>query len=173
MEKNNHNNKFLFPLLGASLLFPMSSALAVCPLCTVAVGAGLGLTRWLGIDDSITGLWIGGLTVSVSAWTISWFEKKKIRFWGRTFLTTLAYYLMVMISLYYMDGLGTPDILSGNIDKLPLGIIVGSFGFLFGAEAYEYMKEKNGGHAYFPFQKVVMPLSPLIITSIIFYYLTI
>jgi hypothetical protein len=173
MEKNNHDKVFLIPLLGLSLLFPLSSALAVCPICTVAVGAGLGITRWLGIDDSIAGLWIGGLTVSVSAWTISWFEKKKIRFWGRTFFTTLAYYLMVVASLYYMGALKPLDIIAGNMDKLSLGIIVGSFGFLFGAEAYEYMKERNGGHAYFPFQKVVMPLAPLVITSIIFYYLTI
>ena len=40
-------------------LFFAIPAKAICPVCTVAVGAGIGLSRWLGIDDSITGLWIG------------------------------------------------------------------------------------------------------------------
>jgi len=59
-----------------------------------------------------------------------------------------------------------------GVDKLLIGIIVGSFGFWFGAEWYFDLKKKNGGHAHFPFQKVVMPISSLIIMSIIFYFLT-
>ena len=43
------------------LLISSRVAHAVCPVCTVAVGAGLGLAEWLGIDDSISGLWIGAL----------------------------------------------------------------------------------------------------------------
>jgi hypothetical protein len=58
------------------------------------------------------------------------------------------------------------------MDKLLLGIVVGSVAFWFGAEWYFHLKEKNGGRAYFPFQKVVMPVSPLIIMSIAFYFLT-
>jgi hypothetical protein len=30
--------------------------LAQCPVCTVAIGVGVGLCRYLGIDDLITGL---------------------------------------------------------------------------------------------------------------------
>lgn len=59
-----------------------------------------------------------------------------------------------------------------GIDKLLIGIVSGSISFWFGAIWYFYLKEKNNGHAYFPFQKVVMPISPLIILSIIFYFLT-
>lgn len=36
-----------------------AKAQAVCPVCTVAVGTGVGLSRWLGVDDTITGLWLG------------------------------------------------------------------------------------------------------------------
>jgi len=164
---------FLFSILGLSLL-SAKQALAVCPLCTIAVGAGIGFSRWLGIDDSITGLWIGGLIVSVITWTISWFNKKNINFRGKSIVTIVGYYLLMIVPLYFMGMLANPvnAVLFTWLDKIFLGIIVGSIGFWFGAEWYYMIKEKNGGHAYFPFQKVVMPVSPLIILSVIFYFLT-
>lgn len=155
-------------------LFFAKQALAVCPICTIAVGAGIGFSRWLGIDDSITGLWVGGLTVSMITWTLSWFKKKNINFKFRTIVTVIGYYLLVVVPLYFMGMLANPinAIYSTWVDKLLIGVVVGSVGFWLGAEWYYSMKEKNGGHAYFPFQKVVMPISPLIIMSIIFYLLT-
>lgn len=163
---------FLLSIVGISFLFA-KQALAVCPICTIAVGAGVGLSRYLGIDDSITGLWIGGLTVSMITWTLSWFDKKNIRFRGRALLTTAGYYLLIVVPLYFMGIMGNPlNTCSCGLDKLLIGIITGSSAFWFGAEWYFYLKEKNNGHAYFSFQKVVMPVSPLIIMSLIFYFLT-
>ncbi|MDD2732155.1 MAG: hypothetical protein PHI53_03090 [Candidatus Pacebacteria bacterium] len=164
----------LAALFGIFIAFT-EKALAVCPICTIAVGAGVGLSRWLGIDDSITGLWIGGLTVSIITWTLSWFDKKNIKFRGRTIITILGYYSLIVVPLYFMGIMGNPLntlCACGVIDKLLLGIIVGSIAFWFGASWYYYLKEKNQGRAYFPFQKVVMPVSPLILLSIIFYFLT-
>jgi hypothetical protein len=164
---------FVLSIFGLNLLMA-KQALAVCPICTIAVGAGVGLSRWLGIDDSITGLWVGGLTVSMITWTLSWLDHKNIHFKGQTIVTAVGYYLLIVVPLYFMGMMGNPAnaILLTWIDKLLLGIIVGSFGFWFGAEWYFHLKDKNGGHAYFPFQKIVMPISPLIIMSIIFYLLT-
>jgi hypothetical protein len=34
------------------------------------------------------------------------------------------------------------------------------------------LKQKNGGKAHFPFEKVVLPVAPLIILSVIFYFVT-
>jgi small-conductance mechanosensitive channel len=59
-----------------------------------------------------------------------------------------------------------------GIDKLLLGIMLGSATFFAGGIWYYHLKAKNNGHAYFPFQKVVMPVSTLIILSFIFYFLT-
>ncbi len=157
------------------ILVSAEKALAVCPICTVAVGAGVGLSRWLGIDDSITGLWIGGLAVSMITWTISWFDKKNIRFKGRIIVTILGYYSLIVVPLYFMGIMGNQIntiCACGAIDKLLLGVITGSIAFWFGASWYYHLKEKNQGRAYFPFQKVVMPISPLILLSIIFYFLT-
>ena len=47
---------FSLPALLALVALP---AQAVCPVCIVAVGAGLGLSEYLGIDDTIAGVWIG------------------------------------------------------------------------------------------------------------------
>jgi len=157
--------------------FFTEGALAVCPLCTIAVGVGVGFSRWLGIDDAITGLWIGGLVVSLIAWTKSWLEKKNFRFRGRDTIVILLYYLLTFIPLYLGGFLGNPKnslfcFCGFHFDKLLLGIISGSAAFYFGASWYFYLKEKNGGRAYFPFQKVIMPVSPLLLLSIIFYFLT-
>ena len=164
---------FVLSIFGLNLLMT-KQALAVCPICTIAVGAGVGLSRWLGIDDSITGLWIGGLTVSMITWTLSWFDKKNILFRGRALATTISYYLLIVVPLYFMGIMGNPlnTVCDCGLDKLLVGIVVGSVAFWFGAEWYFNLKEKNGGHAYFPFQKVVMPVSPLIVMSLIFYFLT-
>lgn len=162
---------FLIAFFGIAFIFT-KQALAVCPLCTVAVGAGIGASRWLGIDDSITGLWIGGLTVSLVSWTLEWFVKKDIRFRARTLITTLGYYALIVLPLYFMGLAGNPANAVGSIgiDKLILGVIIGSTGFYFGASWYFFLKKRNGGRAHFPFQKVVMPIAPLILASIIFYF---
>lgn len=164
---------YLLFVFAISFLFAQK-ALAVCPICTIAVGVGVGLSRWLGIDDVITGLWIGGLIVSMIVWTESWLDKKNIHFKGRAFVNALAYYALIIIPLYYSGIIGNPmnTLCFCGLDKLLFGIIAGSVAFWFGASWYFYLKEKNNGHAYFPFQKVVMPILPLIILSVIYYLLT-
>lgn len=159
-------------LVLVSLLLISFKSYAICPLCTIAVAAGVGLSRYLGIDDTISGLWIGGLTISLILWNIDFFERKNIKFIGRNFLTAIVWYLIVVVPLYFMDVLGHPLNQLWGIDKLFLGITIGSVAFLFGALSYFQMKKRHGGHAYFPFQKVAQPVGILIILSIIFYFIT-
>ena len=153
---------------------PAGQAAAVCPVCTVAVGAGLGLSRWLGIDDAITGLWIGGLLLSVTIWTINWLEGRNIRFRFRGIAIGALYFSLAIIPLYYARIVSSPvDFFCSCFkDSLLLGVFTGSSGFYFGATLYEYLKERNGGHAHFPFEKVAMPIAPLVILSVVFYFLT-
>lgn len=164
---------YLLFIFTISFLFA-KKVLAVCPICTIAVGTGVGFSRWLGIDDTITGLWIGGLIVSMITWTEGWLKKKNIRFRGRTLINILAYYTLIITPLYYSGIIGNPfnTLCACGLDKLLFGIIAGSSTFWFGESWYFYLKERNNGHAYFPFQKVVMPVLPLIILSIIYYFLT-
>lgn len=168
-------NKYLTLILGTSFFFfaLAEKADAVCPLCTIAVGAGVGFSQWLGIDDVIAGLWIGGLTLSMIIWTENWLERKNIRFKGRMLVNILGYYALIVVPLFFTGLIGNPTNAAGfGLDKLLLGIVTGSAGFWFGASWYYYLKDRNGGHAYFPFQKVVMPLAPLLALSVLFYFLT-
>lgn len=160
---------FLFFLFN---LFSFSSVNAFCPVCTVAVGAGVGLSRWLGIDDTITGLWIGGLTVSLSAWTLKWLITKNKTIPYQKIIIPFLYYAFIVVPLAWGDIIGHPLNKLWGIDKLVLGIVFGSISFAGGEITYEKIKARNNGHAHFPFEKVVMPIFPLVCLSIIFYFLT-
>lgn len=156
---------------GILLLLPISKALASpgCPVCTVAVISGIGLSRWLGIDDSISGLWIGALLIVLSYWTTKWLNRKNINFKGLGLLTLVVYYISILIPLYLQDIAGHPFNKIWGIDKLVFGLIAGAAVFYSGVLLSDYLKKRNDGKAYFPFQKVVLPISPLIIISIVFY----
>ena len=160
-------------IAGATLL--ALPAKAVCPVCIIAVGAGLGLSRYLGIDDSITGLWIGGFTVAMIAWTINWarpkIKKNSARIWWNL-LIAAAYYVMIAWPLVSKNFIGHPLNKIWGIDKIVFGVTIGSLAFWGTSELYLILKKNNKGHAHFPFQKVVMPFGVLAILSLFFYLLT-
>lgn len=165
---------YLF-LAGLSLLSPLAAAQAVCPVCVVAVGAGLGLSEYLGIDDAVAGAWIGGLLVAMTIWTINWFNKKNWTFGNkdlRDILTTILYYALTIWPLMTQGFIGGVGNTLWGVDKLALGIVIGSLAFLGATLWYNNLKKKNNNHAWFPFQKVVWPLGALLITSLLFYFLT-
>lgn len=170
---NDKKNMFkkTFYLLTLSILIPKISY-AICPVCTIAVGAGLGLSRWLGIDDTVSSLWIGGLLVSLIMWTNSWLEKKQIHFKYRNIVIVTAYYLITILPLYFTNIVGHALNQLWGLDKIILGITLGSLAFYFGAKFHFHTKKKNGDRVHFPFQKVAFSILPLIILSVIFYYLT-
>lgn len=147
------------------------SAEAVCPVCTVMVGAGVGVTRWLGLDDSITGSWIGGLLMSLSVWTKAFMEQRGIRFFGKTPLIVAFYYIFGIWPLYWMDiidDVNTVSIFAYDINRLLLGVVSGSAAVIIGAVLYGVMKKKHGNRAYFPFQKVAMPLFFILLVDVLF-----
>lgn len=149
---------------------------AVCPVCTVAVLGGLGLAEYLHIDDAISGVWIGALTVSMIMWTINWLNGRKIKFIGRKPLVFFGYWAMILIPLYeYLKKHGTLGHVYHQlwgVDKLFLGVAVGAVLFFAGAKAYIYVKDKNNGKAHFPFEKIAFVLVPLALMSLVFYFVT-
>jgi hypothetical protein len=156
-------------LLAVGLAFPPNAS-AQCQVCTLVVGAGVGLSRWLGIDDSISGAWVGGLMVSLILGTLAWMERKRLRFTADWVLAAAVFYLSLLGPLYLTGVIGQCANTLWGFDKLLLGIAVGSVLFFLGAWWYQRIKSHRE-HAYFPFQKVVMPVAPLIVVSFIFYYL--
>lgn len=158
----------IISLLG---LFIAEKALAVCPVCVFGVGAGVGLTRYLKIDDTITGLWIGGLIVGLIIWTIDFFKKRNINFKGIEILITLIYYSFIFGPLYYYDLLGHSLNKIWGIDKLIFSITLGSVCFLAFEKHFRITRARRG-KSLFRYQKVVWAILPLIILSIIFYFIT-
>jgi len=165
--------KYLIPSTVIAVLLSTTKALAFCPVCTFAVAGGVGLSRYLGVDDTITGLWIGAFLVSSSVWTINYLAKKKVNFIGIKILIPVAFYTL-LIGPFYRYGIIIHHHLNKiwGIDKLIFGIAVGSIFFLAGMLLYEWLKKRNKGRAHFHFEKIVIVLAPIIILSGLFYFLT-
>jgi hypothetical protein len=157
---------------GAYLLAP-STVLAVCPVCTAAVVAGLGLSRWLGVDDTVSGIWIGGVILSSSLWFFDWLGKKYPRIKTRAYqiLTVVITYALVFVPLAWTDIIGHPFNKIWGIDKLVVGAILGTAAFLLGIWADKKVREKKGKQL-FNYQRVVFPVALLIISSIALWIIT-
>lgn len=165
--------KFLYLSLPA-LALTAAPAYAVCPVCIVAVGAGLGLSEYLGIDNTIAGTWIGGLLVAMTIWTIEWLNKKNWLFGNkdlRDIIIVILYYGLTFWPLWSQNLIGHPASRLWGVDKVIAGTIVGSLVFLLLTLWYNNIKKRRG-HAHFPYEKVVMPVSGLIVLSFFFYFLT-
>jgi len=63
--------------------------------------------------------------------------------------------------------MGHPQNKLWGMDKLLAGIIVGSVVFILSVLFNDFLKKKNQGKVYFPFQRVVIPILFLIIASYI------
>lgn len=155
------------------LLFPQQ-AQAVCPVCTVAVCAGLGLSRWLKVDDLLSGVWVGGLLASSLSWLVNWLKTK--RFYRKIYFYPLVilFYILTIYPLILGKIIGHPQnkICFFNriyIDRLMFGIIVGNISFMAGVILNNFLKTKNGRKSFFPFQKVVIPIALLVMTNFVLY----
>lgn len=165
--------RIIASVLGIGVLFYAKASLAICPICTIAVAGGVGLSRYLGVDDAIIGLWVGGLTMSMIFWTIDWFNRKNWRFTYYQGVIVLAYYGLVVVPLYFAKIFGQPlkALAAFGVDKLLLGILVGSAVFWTAADWHFYLKARHDNKVYFPFQKVVLPVGALLLISLIFYWI--
>jgi hypothetical protein len=171
--KENMRNLLKYTLFVFSgVLFFIGAADAVCPVCTIAIGAGLEGMRMLGVKDVLTGIWAGGLTVSLIGWTANYMKKRGVKnvFW---YILNVLVYVSLLMGVYFVP-LDNPivkwwDNCIWGIDQFLLGIIVGALTFILMELWYVRIKRKNGGHALFPFQKVVMPFVGLLVMTGIFW----
>lgn len=148
-------------------------AFAVCPVCTIAVGAGLGLSRWLGIDDTVSGIWVGGLILSSALWFANWLKAKKPSIKNPAASSTILFYLITLLPLWKTGIIGHPYNMIWGMDKLIVGIILGSLGFLGAVGLDSYLRKFHPERkALFAWQKVIIPLVILIVTSGIMYFVS-
>lgn len=166
--------KKILPLLSFFALFAFpAQAHAVCPICTIAVGAGLGISRWIGIDDSVTGIWVGGLILSSGLWLADWVTKKKWEIPYLKFLSILLMTIFVIPPLYWSKMIGIAGNTLWGIDKVLLGTAIGSVIFILGVVIDKLLRNTNNGKVYVYFQKVIIPVFLLTITSFVLYLITI
>lgn len=166
--------KKLIPLLVLSFLFIFpKTAQAICPVCTIAVGAGVGVSRGIGIDDTVTGLWIGGLVISSGLWLANWVRKKGWKIPYPEVLSILLMLIFVIPPLYWSKMIGISGNILLGIDKVILGTTIGSFLFLLSIWIDKKLRSMNNGKVYIYYQKVILPVSLLSIFSLIFYLITI
>ncbi|MBD5405394.1 hypothetical protein HDR59_02480 [bacterium] len=58
-----------------------------------------------------------------------------------------------------------------GVDSFLISMIAGALTFWLSQVIYQKLKERHGGHAHFPFEKVVFAVVFLLIVSVIFNYL--
>ncbi|MCJ7826218.1 hypothetical protein MUP56_01210 [Patescibacteria group bacterium] len=138
----------------------------MCPVCTVAIGVGLGLSRWLKIDDAISGLWIGAFILSLS-FMMAKLTKKFVSIRLR-FLTVLYFIFFLagtFVPLEYYKITGNPLNQLWGIDKLILGVSIGFIVFPLSLLIHGLLKYQNHRKSYIPFQKVLIPVVGLSLAS--------
>ena len=178
-HKKKNNKKgikrlFTFLLVAAlSFITILPAVMAHCPLCTGATILGVGITRSLGLDDSIIGVFVGGMIVSTALWFNNILKKKSIGTKGNGKLRLLSLIILTsiltLVTFYYAGLFGR-----GNSFRI-LGIesiLIGSFsgGVLsLGAFYYSnYLKNKNGGKVLFNYQTMIISLAALIVNAGLF-----
>ena len=144
---------------------------AHCPLCVAGAAAGITLTRWVGVDDSITGIWVGAFLGAISFWTQkSLGQRKKVFF--HPFVGFFLYILVFVSTLwsFYKFNVVVKHGDIFGIHKLTFGIILGGGVFYLVDKLNKYLV-KPDGKVFFPYQRMVVSLGSMVILSIFVYIL--
>ncbi len=151
----------------------ISKAMAnpACAVCTIAVGASLGVARKMGVDDNVVGIWAGAMLALLGYWMVIWFDKKGWRFFARDFILVVSSVAMIGF-MYISDLVYTPQVIMSvfYIDAFLFSTILGALILIYTSVWYQWMKRKNGGRAHFPFEKVVIPVASLALASVYLQY---
>ena len=177
-KKEAKRNSFNFKTLGL-LLIPLLSIIAIiptvmahCPLCTAATIVGVGVTRSLGWDDSIVGIFVGAMIVSSALWVNNILKKRNIG--GNPFLRisslTIATFVLTVLSFYFAGIFGPANIYRiFGIEKIIFGTVSGSIVSFAAFFASNKVKIKNDGKVLFNYQTMILTFTGLIINTILFW----
>ena len=146
-------------------MFLVKVAYAQCPVCIVTVGGGMILAKKLGIDDFLVSLWISGLNTAISFWLAS---KIKNRFLGNPIIFSLIMLGLTLSYFIFTDQTGSSANQILGLDKIIFGQSLGLLIWLLGIFIDRYSRQLHGGKILFPYQKVVFPISILLIFTFLF-----
>lgn len=154
------------------LLFP-SIVSAHCPLCVAGAAFGITLTRWVGVDDSISGVWIAALLGAISFWTYSLVSKKiSLSASKKAILKPLIYVLIFGLTLwsFYKFQLVIRMSQLMGLDKLTFGMLTGGALFYL-VDILDNFVIKKEGKVFFPYQRIVVSLGSMATLSLVIYIL--
>ena len=173
IERKSHTRKMLGLLLMLlSLIIIMPNAMAHCPLCTAATIVGVGVTRSLGWDDSIVGVFVGAMIVSSALWVNNIFKRRNVG--GHAFLRigsiTVATFALTILSFYFAGLFGPANTYRiFGMEKIIFGTISGavvSFATFF---ASNEIKKRNEGRVLFNYQTMALTFGVLILNALLFW----
>lgn len=152
---------FLIVLFSFILITPVY---AHCPLCAAATGAAVATARFYGVDDTITGTFVGAFIIATGLWMNNMLKKRK---GGKNYFSfqtpailALSFALM-LVSLYFVGLL--------HLDKLLAGTIGGTIITLVAFGAHHEFRKINKNHNYVPMQGILLPFLFLIAFNLCLY----
>ncbi len=145
--------------------------MAHCPLCTGATIAGVSITRAFGFDDSIVGVFTGGMIISTALWFDKILKKKGFKGNNQLRLISLIVFtgILTLITFYYagLFGRGNSYRMMG-VENILIGLFSGVAVSLAAFYYSNHLKAKNGGKVLFSYQTIVLSMTGLIINAGLF-----
>ena len=141
-----------------------STAHAHCPLCTAAVGGGVAVTRFYGLDDIVMGIWVGAFVVSTALWMNKKIKRDYLPFQD-LFISSIAM-VVTALSFYFGGLLGDLRYMLFGVDKLLIGMVLGGTVTYLVPLLSEAIKKRRG-RILFPFQTIILTLVSLLIISLL------
>jgi len=150
----------------------------MCPLCVVATAVGLSVARYYGVDDSVTGLWLGALAVSTAMWiniiVKNRMHKAKVKpIPFQNIIVFVAVVVATIVPFYYagfFNGMPNMSDTLFGVNRLVIGTVIGGFITLISPSVSNFIKRRR--NAVFPYQTILLTLVLLTFLSLFFWYFT-
>jgi hypothetical protein len=151
-----------------ALIWLSGIAYAQCPICVIGAAAGIEVARYFGVDDLITGVWVGALIVAFTLWVDSWLKGKHK--WNKPLIRWIVALLIVVLSYVslYLAGFYSGTTIFG-IDRLFAGDIFGTIVLL--VSVFIVNEELKKREIKFPFRGVILVLGALTALSLLIWVL--
>lgn len=161
--------------VATAVVFPLK-LYAFCPVCAVVAGAGLGIFEWLGVDDSISGAWLGAFILSTAVLSNNYLIKKGKKSNLQLALVALLFYGAVFGGLYWQSGIfmfTNPFNKIFGVNKIIFGTLIGSALLAVSPWIDRGLRKMNNGKTFINYQKILIAIFLLLVSSGILYFLTI
>ncbi len=166
--KIQKGHSVIFLLAGLIAVFLPQRVSAFCPLCMIATGAISGVFRWLGIDDAILGIWLGGFTLSTTILFNNFLIRKNKRFPLQFPLFVVISYSLMVLTLFWSRSVAPYNNIFG-VNKIFVGMLFGSLLLMIAPILDKLLRRLNQGKILVSHQKVLVALILLFLCSLIFY----